>query len=153
MHVTRTNDGAPLRRMLLLDAATSGAMGLMLLSAAGPLAPLLGLPTSLLRWTGVLLIPFSASLVGLARRTPAPLGGARAVVVANALWVVGSVALLLGGALSPTRLGVLFVLAQAAVVALFAYLEQVAVRRASATSLQPTTLRTDSAASAARSTT
>jgi len=60
------NRPTALRRALLLDSAASGTMGLLLLLAAGALQPMLGLPLGLLRWTGVVLIPFAALLVAVA---------------------------------------------------------------------------------------
>jgi hypothetical protein len=119
-----------LRRALLLDAAASGAMGALLLVAAGPLESRLGLPASLLYWVGALLIPFAGLLIWIASLAPPPHGVVRAIVGGNALWVVASVLLLASGSVAPTRLGVLFVLAQAAAVALFAYLEHDGQRRA-----------------------
>ena len=53
------------------------------------------------------------------------------IVVLNALWVVESVLLLLSGWVSPTTLGIAFVLFQAAVVAVLAELQFVGQRRAS----------------------
>ena len=152
MNAARINDAA-LRRALLIDAAASGAMGLMVLLGAGLLDQALALPASLLRAVGVGLVPFAGLLVWIARRTPVPLGLARVVVAGNALWVVASVALLLSDAVAPTRLGVLFVLAQAAAVAVFAWLEHAGVRQAAVPPLYPTTLRTDRAASSASSAT
>ena len=130
MNNAATNHPAALRRALLLDAAASGAMGVLLLLAAGPLEPLLGLPVSLLRWVSVVLVPFAAFLIWVAMRARASRGAVRTIIGANVLWTVGSVLLLLSGWVAPTRLGVLFVLAQAAAVAAFAYLEYDGLRRA-----------------------
>ncbi len=57
-----------LRLALLGDAAASGATGLLLATAAGPLAPLLGLPEPLLRSAGLVLLPYAAAI---ARRAAA----------------------------------------------------------------------------------
>jgi hypothetical protein len=122
---------ASLRRLLHVDAATSGAMGLLLPAAAPALAPLLGLPVALLRESGIALVPFAALLFWVARAPRPARGAAWAVVVANALWVVASVALLASGAVSPTALGETVVLAQAAVVAALAWLQSAALRRES----------------------
>jgi hypothetical protein len=51
------------------------------------------------------------------------------VVGVNEAWVVASVVLPLGGRVAPTTLGVAVVLAQAAVVAVFAVLQALALRR------------------------
>jgi len=117
------NHATPLRRALLVDAAASGTMGLVMLLAASPLESLFGLPTSLLRPVGLFLIPFAAFLVWLAQRADSLRGLVRAVVVGNILWVLASVLLLVSGLVTPTAIGTLFVLAQAAAVVVFAALE------------------------------
>lgn len=108
-----------LRRALLLDSAASGTMGLLLLLAAGALQPMLGLPLGLLRWTGVVLIPFAALLVAVAVSARVSRSVILAVVAANVLWVLGSLLLLLSGSLAPTTLGKSFILGQAVAVAVF----------------------------------
>ena len=122
---------SPLRRILRLDAATCAATGALLALAAPELDRLLGLPTALLRETGIALIPFAALLLWIARHPRPARGAVRAVVLANALWVVASLALLPSGIVAPTALGEAFVLAQAVVVAALAWLEAAALRRAS----------------------
>ncbi len=129
MTTPATNHPTALRRALLLDAAASGTMGVLLLLAAGPVAQPLGLPVSLLRWAGVTIVPFAALLVWVARRANLPRDLVRTIVGANALWVIGSVLLLASGWVRPTALGELFVLLQAAAVAGFAYLEYRGLRR------------------------
>jgi len=123
MVVTSSNSPNALRRALLLDAAASGAMGLLFLIAAGSLSGLFGLPLPLVRSVGVFLIPFAAGLLWIATRSYAPAALIRTIVVGNVLWVVASVFLLVSGVVNPTLLGEAFVLAQAAAVLLFAYLE------------------------------
>lgn len=118
-----------LRAALALDAAASGAAGLVMLAGAGMLAPLLGLPAGLLTVAGATLLPFALAVGLLARRAAPPRGLAWAVVGVNEAWVVASIALLLGGWFAPTALGVAFVVAQAAVVAVFAVLQAIALRR------------------------
>jgi hypothetical protein len=120
-----------LRRALLLDATASGAMGLLLVIAAGPLEDLMGLPTALLRYAGVFLLPFAGLLIWVATRAVAAVGLVMAIAIGNVLWVVASIALLLSGLVQPTVLGEVFVLVQAAAVLLFAYLEYAALRRQS----------------------
>lgn len=122
-----------LRAALLLDAAASGVMGLLLLVAAAPLAPLLGLPISLLRGAGVVLVPFAALLVWLAGRVERNVTNAtRAltwiVVAGNVLWALDSLLLLLTDWVSPGVLGQAFVIAQAVAVCAFTYLEITGLR-------------------------
>ena len=116
-------------RLLLIDAATCGTMGVLLLLAARSLDVMLGLPASLLRSVGLVLVPFAVLLVWLAPRAVALRQAVRLVVGGNVLWVIASVLLLVSGEVDPTPLGTLFIAAQAAVVALLAILEHRAVAR------------------------
>jgi hypothetical protein len=119
-----------LRNVLHLDAVVSGAAGLLMLAGAGILGPLLELPVGLLRWAGVALIPFVVLLVLVARRETTSRLLLFDIIAINALWVAGSFAILLSGAVSPNLLGTAFVVAQALAVALFAALQFSALRRA-----------------------
>ncbi|GMU01626.1 hypothetical protein KH5H1_57460 [Corallococcus caeni] len=121
--------GSLLRRALLLDGVASGAMGLLMAVAAGPLGPLLGLEPGLLRAAGLGLIPFALLLGYLAARETLPSWPVWFVVAVNALWVVDSVLLMTHGPTAPTGLGVAFVTAQALAVAVFAALEYAGLRR------------------------
>ena len=116
-----------LSRVLLADAATCLVFGLLLVVDGSALSGPLGLPVGLLHGAGALLLPCAALLLWLGLR-PAPrpwmVGG---VIALNAVWVVDSVLLL--ELTAPTMLGTLFVLAQAAVVALLALLERAGMRR------------------------
>lgn len=116
-----------LQRILLLDAATCGAMGLALSLLAAPLEPLLGLPFTLLQYAGLALLPSGAFMAWVGTRQPAPPAGLRIIIAGNVLWVVAS--LLLLPWLSPTPLGYVFVILQAAAVAALAGLEVQASRR------------------------
>lgn len=118
-----------LRRALLLDAAASGVLGLLLALAVDPLAGPFDLPPGLLRWAGVALVPFAALLAWLGTRPRTPREAAWAVVAVNALWVAGSALLLLTGAVEPSALGVAFVAVQAFAVAGFAALQEAGLRR------------------------
>jgi hypothetical protein len=118
-----------LRRVLIADAATSGAMGVLLLANAAPLADLLALPETLLRVSGITMLPFAALVALLATRETLPRWAVWAVIAVNALWAVESVLLLVSGWVEPAALGIAFVLAQAAVVALFAEAEYMGLRR------------------------
>jgi hypothetical protein len=118
-----------LRRVLLLDAAMTGATALLLVLAAGVLAAPLGLPEALMRWAGAALIPFAGFVAWLATRDRPARGLVWAVVAANALWVVDSVLILVLGWVAPTTLGVVFVVGQAAVVAAFTELQFIGLKR------------------------
>jgi hypothetical protein len=118
-----------LRRVLLADAAASGATGALMLVGAGLLEPLLGLPPMLLRPASLILLPFAALVAYVATRPQLSRGAVWAIVIANLLWVADSAALVLGNWVVPTGLGYVFVVAQAAVVAVLAKLEYVGLRR------------------------
>ena len=134
MHDTTLNSTPFLRFALLGDAAASGATGLLLAAAAGPLSSLLGLAEPLFHVAGLVLLPYAAAVAWLGSRAAPSRNAVRAVVAANPVWVADSLALLLLGpalaGLAPTALGVAFVLAQAAVVAGFAAAQWIALRRA-----------------------
>jgi hypothetical protein len=117
-----------LKYALLGDAFASGAMGLLLVAAAIPLAGLLGLPESLLRIAGASLLPFAAIVGWIGMRAEPPRAAVWAVVAYNALWVVESFALLLFGWYAPSALGIVFVVVQAVVVAVFAEMQVFGLR-------------------------
>lgn len=119
-----------LRHALLLDAAASGGMGLLLAAAAAPLAHPLGLPAALLREAGLLLVPFAAALAWLGSRPRPGRGATRAVIAVNAAWVVASLAVAAAVLPRATPLGVLFVLGQAAAVGAFTLLQAAGLREA-----------------------
>lgn len=109
-----------LRPILFVDAATCAAMGLLLALGAEPVAAVTALPIALLREAGILLLPFAAFVLWVARR-----GGGwpvRAVVAINLAWVAASLALI-ASPWSGNALGIAFVAAQAACVALLAVLQ------------------------------
>ena len=99
------------QRILMLDAAMSGAAGLAMIAGAGVLAPWLNLPAPLLQ--------IAVSNTAL-----------KAVISVNVLWVAASLAALF--VLSPNGWGIAFVLAQAFAVAVFAALQIGALKRAAA---------------------
>ncbi len=122
-----------LRNALLVDAAASGTTALLLIAGGRVLAPVLGLPSELLSWAGIALVPFVVILVAVARRQTTSRMVLMDIIAINALWVVGSFAVLVFGAFEPSLLGILFVTAQALVVALFAELQFIGLRRSAAT--------------------
>ncbi len=123
----------PLRTALVLDAVASGATGLLAIVASGLLGWLLDLPPGLLLGAGLVLVPYVLFVIYTATRHPIPSGAVRTIVAANFLWAAASVLLLLSGWVAPNALGVAFVLAQAAVVALFGQLQVMALRQPLAT--------------------
>lgn len=115
------------RSAILADATVSGAAGLLMLVAANPLGDLLDLPVMLLRIAGLIIVPYVGFLVFVATRSPIMPIAVWAVIGANLLWTAGSIIVLLSGKVDPNALGVVFVLVQAGVVALFAELQFLAL--------------------------
>jgi hypothetical protein len=121
-----------LRRLLLADAAISGATGVLMLAAATLLERWLALPAPLLRAAGFSLLPFAALVLYLAKRDVLPRGGVWTVIALNFAWVLGSAALLLAGGVAPNGLGYAFVIVQAIAVAGLGELQYMGLRRAAA---------------------
>jgi hypothetical protein len=120
-----------LRTVLLVDAATCVATGLLMTAGSAALAPLTQLPADLLFYAGLSLFPVAAFIAFVATRKELPPAGVWLVIAGNAAWVAGSLWLLLGGTLSPSLIGYAFLAAQAAAVAVLAELEYVGLRRLS----------------------
>ena len=118
-----------LRRALLADAIFSGTAAVILTVGAGALAPLLNLPESLLRETGLFLILYAALVGWLGTRPAMPRMLVAIVVAGNAAWTLASFALLFSGLVSPNLLGEIFVAAQAVATGVFAELQYVGLRR------------------------
>lgn len=121
-----------LRTILLTDAGSSAAAGLVLVGGSGFLEGWLGLPADLLFWTGLSFLPFAALVAWTALRPAMPRALLYAVIAFNALFALDCLIALLAGALAPTAIGTAFVLAQALIVAAFAALEYGGVRRMAA---------------------
>lgn len=118
-----------LRRVLVADAVTSGATGLLMLGAASLLESQLAVPASLLRYAGLSLLPFAAFVGWLATRETVSRAAIWTVIVCNVLWTADSLLLLLVGPVEPNALGQAFVIAQAVVVGIFAEAQIVGLRK------------------------
>lgn len=127
--MTDTRPSRLLRRVLLADAALSGLAGLLMIAGAAPLATLTDLPQTLLLYAGLPLLPFAALLAWLSRRDTVPTWLVWTIVAGNAVWAIDSVVLLFTGWIAPNTLGVAFVAAQAAAVAVLAELQFFGLRR------------------------
>ena len=117
-----------LRNALVADAVITGATGLAMFLGAGLLASLFGLPDVLLRYAGLSLIPFAAFVAVMAARDRVSRPAVLAIIIANALWVVDSLLLLLTGWVQPSLLGYIFVIGQAAIVAGFAEVQHMGLK-------------------------
>lgn len=121
-----------LSRVLLLDALSSGAMGVLLLACSGMLASLLELPVELLNEAGLVLVPFALAVGFLATRARMSRIAIWAVIGLNAVWAIDSVVLLFTGWVQPNLLGYAFVVGQAAFVAVMVELEIIGLRKSAA---------------------
>lgn len=118
-----------LRRALLADAIFSGIAATGFSFGASAFATLFNLPEALLRETGLFLIAYTALVGWLASRVSVAKPLVLLVVVGNAAWTVGSIALLLSGVVSPNLAGELMVVAQAIATGVFAELQYVGLRK------------------------
>lgn len=121
-----------LRRVLWLDAVTGLATCALQLLLPGYLATLLGLPESLLAESGWALLAFGAGITFLATRPQIPRAGVWLLIGGNVAWALACLALIFGGALTPTVPGTVFLAVQAFWVFLMAELEWVGLRKAAA---------------------
>ena len=129
-HTARTSRPRSLLRLALgVDAAVTGANGLAYLVAAGPLADLFGLDAAFLRGIGVFLLAFAAlvAVTGTRERISRP--AVRAVVAANLAWAAASAVVAIAGLGSPEAAGTVWIAMQAFVVAAFADLQMLGLRR------------------------
>lgn len=118
-----------LRKVLIADAAISGAACLAFIGGADLTHDLLGLPAALLFWSGIALILFVATLVMIIRANAAPAGVISAIIAINFAWVAGSLFVAFGPVFVPSLIGKVFVCVQAAMVFLFGELQFIALRR------------------------
>ena len=120
----------PLRLALFADAVASGATAALLIAGAGVLERWLALPTALMREAGLVLVPCVVLVAAVASRPATPVATVSAIIAINAAWTAASVLLLVGGWVSPTLLGVAFVMAQALAVGAFGVIQYLCLRQA-----------------------
>jgi hypothetical protein len=118
-----------LRGVLLVDAATCVATGLLMTLGGDTLARLTAFPEPLLRYAGISLFPVAIFMAVVGTRESIAPGGVWVIIIGNALWVAGSALLLFGGMIAPNALGYVVISAQAATVALLAELEYFGLRK------------------------
>jgi len=117
------------RLAVRFDAAVTGAFGVLIGVASPLLDGWLSVDAALLLALGVVLIGYALVLeLVIARRPTRAL--VWEVIMLNTLWVIASVVAVVTDALTLTTLGTVFVLVQAAAVALIADLQFLALRRA-----------------------
>lgn len=125
-----TNHPGFLRTVLLADAATCVATGLLMTAASGLLAGLTHLPAGLLTSAGLSLFPIAAVIAFVAMRPGTWPLGVWMVILGNIGWVVGSLYLLVPGTIAPNALGYAFLIVQAVAVVVLTELEVMGIRRA-----------------------
>jgi hypothetical protein len=119
-----------LRRILALDSLSCLTIGLLMGLGAGALAPLFGLPETLIRVAGLMLLPLAAFIGWLASRPSPPRLLVWVVIIGNLGWAAESFLTL--GRSQATALGTAFVSAQAVAVLGLAMLEYAGIRKAAA---------------------
>ena len=125
-----SNSGRSLLRVALdLDAAVTGANGLAYLVAAGPLADLFGLDAAFLRGIGAFLVAFAVLVAFTGTRERISRPAVHAVVAANLAWAAASAVMAIAGLGSPEAAGTVWIAMQAFVVAAFADLQMLGLRR------------------------
>lgn len=119
----------PLRLLLGADSLACLASGALLTAGSPWLPGLLGLPAALLVPAGVFLLVLGAWLGLLSAGRGLTRAAVRTVVTVNAVWVAATAALGLGVLVDPHGFGTVFLLVQAAAVAVLAALEAAALSR------------------------
>lgn len=129
--LTVTADRARFVRVTLAaDAVVTGVNGLVYLAAAAPVSDLLGPDAGLLRGIGIFLLVYGAAVGALAARGTVNVPATRAVITLNIVWTLGSVAAVVFGLGDLTTIGAIWAIAQALVVAVFAELQIMGLRKA-----------------------
>lgn len=120
-----------LRRAIQVDSLASAASGVVLMAGAGPLASLLGVgaPVALVA-TGIVFLLYALTLWQISAREPMNPRLAYVPVTLNALYVIGSVLLLVGGWLPLTTAGYWTIGGAAGIVAILAEVQYFGLRRA-----------------------
>lgn len=125
---TATGSDSLLRLALRIDAVFSGLCGLALIVAAGPLSELTGLPTAAEYAIGATFLVYATAIFLASRRERVRTAGI-VFAVANVLFTVTTVAVVLGRPLELTTAGVVAVLAAGVATLVFADLQYLGVRR------------------------
>ncbi|MDZ7842144.1 MAG: hypothetical protein U5R46_15185 [Gammaproteobacteria bacterium] len=125
--MSKTTFPFPLRKLLLVDAATCAGFGLLLTAGAQLAGPLMQIPVALLFYVGLSLFPIAVFMAIVATRSAIHPAGAWVIIAGNVLWAGASFLLLAGDWIAPNLLGSSFIVAQALVVAVLAKLEHAAL--------------------------
>ncbi|RYH64113.1 MAG: hypothetical protein EON54_06930 [Alcaligenaceae bacterium] len=118
-----------LRYVLWFDALTSILLGVFQLLFAERLMIWLGLPAALLQLSGAMLLGYAALAFAIARAEPMPRGWLWVLILGNLAWAAVSLFLVLGRSLTPTELGLTYLVVHTVSPALLASLQWCGVRR------------------------
>ncbi len=125
--ITTMQSNNTLQNVLLLDAATCVVAGALMAFGSNFVASLTSIPAPLLYWAGLILFPVAALMIyaGLQASPSRPI--VWLIVLGNIGWVAASLGVF--AFIAPNTLGTIFILAQAATVAVLALLEHNALQR------------------------
>jgi hypothetical protein len=118
--------------ILKIDAATCLLMGMLLMLAPGLIAGMTAISEPFLFWAGVILLPVAGFMASLSLAKHVPVWATLVVVGGNLFWAIASFLLPALGVVTPNGLGWSFLSTQAAVVAVFAWLEWASFPRTTA---------------------
>jgi hypothetical protein len=119
-----------LQRALLGNAAFSGISGLVMVLASGSISEFLGLGNPvILVIVGSVLLLYMPMLVWLSNQSPVPGHFAWEVIALDLLWVIGSLVLIFTDLVPLTTGGKWAIAITADIVALFAILQYIGLRR------------------------
>lgn len=121
-----------LKLALVVDAAASGAIGIVQLAVPGMLGDALQLPLPLLGETGIFLVGYALMLLALASLRTAWTLAIRVIIFGNIGWALACLALAATGILAQSGLGTAYLAFQALAVLLFAGLEYAGLRASQA---------------------
>lgn len=116
-----------LTAVLATNAGFSAVTGVVMIVAAGPLSNWLGIPTWVTVGVGAGLVPFAVAVAATAR-SPV-LSRVVQVIVADVSWVVGAAVITIGFPESMSRQGLWALGMVTVVVAVFAVLQTLGLRR------------------------
>jgi predicted membrane channel-forming protein YqfA (hemolysin III family) len=113
-----------LRNVLLLNAVSSGATGILMLVAASLIAQWFGITTTTPIWgVGLFLVGFAAFVGFESRRNPLSASRIRTIIFLDLTWVVTSLLIILFQLFNLSLMGYLLIGAVALWVAAMAYLQ------------------------------
>lgn len=119
-----TLDASPLLRFAFtLDGFCSLIAGVLAASGAALTGHWLGITPSLALGLGLFMSAYGLAMLALGRQQRVPRWLALGIAGGNALWVVGSLVLLVAPWIQPAATGVAIILAQALAVAVFSVLQ------------------------------